>query len=251
MPLRRQLMQLKLTATKINLFLLIILAALVFLSGCARTVTDKTIGGTTVSVKELEFTFTFRETPGGSNTTYYLIIATQNILQVINPAHTEPYFFAPGQEGEITESRVRTAYNLNSHEDLQKIYDDYFSTWDSYIKYTSTDQFNYYNNPGDPKNTPRPYVTSANYATYPYNTLSYGNLAAAGSKEIKFRIAVPYNGFYIDFLAVGNDHQLQDSLGAKQIIFSTNLNLSEPASNYTPTDGGLDLINFAVKGYEY
>ncbi len=245
-------MQLKLPDIKALALLLLITHSLLLFSGCARTVTEKTIGGNTVTVKELELTFTFNGTPGGAGKTYYLIIASQNIMNVINPSRLDPYFFAPGEEGEISEATVRSAYNLTVDQDLQKIYDDYFSTWTSYIKYTGTDQFLYYNDPHDPDGPPVPYLTSANYTAYPYNLLSYGNLAAVGSNQIKFRIAVPYDSFYIDFLAVDSTRRVRDSLDSKrQIVFSNNLNLTEPASSYAPSDGGLDIISFTIKGYEY
>ena len=106
--------------TQFNVKKLLIALTLIFITGCASTVTVKETAGSQVLL-----TITFEGTPNFINYNYYIVYSDTDFS--INTNLTQNYFFIPGEPyGEISLS------NLNSS--LNNAYDSYFDTWTGAIK---------------------------------------------------------------------------------------------------------------------
>lgn len=225
----------------------VLLGILIFISGCANYVTDKTItdaaGNKIIPVvKEYEFTITFRSAPAqNANYDYYLVISTEN-FRAITAAHTpEAYFFTPGEQ--YDNLRMITAYyNGDTNKNLQNVYNDYFSSWERFVRYNSTDVFNVFTGP---------FITSANHNTYQPTNLPFGNLG--NSNQIKLRITVPYDDLWFNFLTVDESNVLRDAIDTNiNFTYANGKVLQETADNVDPAiNGGLDITAYTLRSYEY
>lgn len=231
--------------SRLKLTLLIFLVAL--LTGCAKYVTEKTItdaSGNTIipTVKEFEFTITFRGAPAqNGNYDYYLLVSTEN-FRVITPARTpEAYFFTPGEPYDKLRM-INAYYSGDLNKDLQNIYTDYFASWERFVRYNSTDVFGVVSGP---------FLVSANHNTFTPTNLGFGNLGTI--YQIKLRIAIPYDDIWFNFLAVDENNVLRDALDANiNFTYANGKLLEETADNTDPgINSGLDIISYTVRSYEY
>ncbi|MDR2429164.1 MAG: hypothetical protein LBD62_05090 [Candidatus Margulisbacteria bacterium] len=130
---------------------------LIWLVGCGRIVTDKTItdsSGNVVDIREVEFTFTFAGTPAtDSGYKYYLIITTQNInggdgLRLLEATDGALTYFASPDDTNISSqnlSALTQYYNYSVGADYNEVlglvYEQYFTKWAQYFVYNNTGQF--------------------------------------------------------------------------------------------------------------
>jgi len=222
---------------------IILLSLIIFLSGCAKYITDKTVTDATgqeVTATEdrIEVTFTFDGPPAiSSDQKYYLIFSPTDNIQTITPTHLpEAYLFIPGDSPD--EQRMRDALlGGDDEKDLQDVYDDYFSTWERIYKYDISKQINEYLGF---------FTSTANH--YTPTQLSYGS--SGGTYEIKFYIIKPYDTFYLTFLAVGEDDVLEDHID--QVIgldFEDGTVYEDTDNDDAGVEDGLDLRSYKVRMY--
>ena len=141
-----------------HIVLIFTLFLLIFITGCARVVTDKSLGGVTLA--EARFTFTFDNShplAQNANQYYYLIISTANLTLPANNIHPYPvgtpgkHFATPENAylalSEAEGQGIRNDYYvLNSSPaniNLDTIYDGYFNKWTAYYSYNGWQQLLY------------------------------------------------------------------------------------------------------------
>lgn len=227
--------------------ILVLFLSLLLLNGCAKYVTDKTItdsSGNTIipTVKEFEFTVTFRGNPAqNGNYDYYFIVSSEN-FRVISPARTpEAYFFAPGEAYDNLRL-INAYYSGDLTKDLQNVYDDYFLTWERYVRYNSTDVFGVVSGP---------FLASANHTAFEPVNLGFGNLGSG--TQIKFHISLPYDDIWFNILAVDENNVLRDSLDSNINFTYENGKVLEETHDASDSgiNSGLDIISYTVRSYEY
>ena len=196
-----------------NKFIFLALSVL-FLSGCARIVTDKSLtdsSGRRVTVTEARFAFTFAAPPAQNIAqNYYLIISTENLTLAPNRVHPYTagamgkYFVAPENTYLVSANQnlLDDYYGVGSAPDinLDEIYAAYFNYWTSYYRYNTV---------GLPLLYQAPFVS----ANAPVPTIINRPVSVQGN-TLFWTINLPqnYRDFYFALVAVQNTIEYTDSV---------------------------------------
>jgi len=212
----------------IGIFFVVIL----FMAGCARTVTVRPDVGNQMSIE-----ISFRSDVDTAANRYYMVFGGTS------PSFTDKgsYFFAPGEEYD------REKLDVSS--EAAYYYDNFFSTWDDFI--TLRDNTFYITN--------GPFSSASEHSSYSPALLSYRSIPSAGSESAKkvelifdlskFPPPLPTE-IYFNFLSVGPDSRMADLLGATDNKISVNIGSSVHNISELPDmsiDGSLDIISWKAE----
>jgi hypothetical protein len=237
-----------------------LLFLLIWLAGCGRIVTDKTLtdsSGQAVDVREVEFVFTFAGTPAENNSyKYYLIIATQNIsdngLRLLEAVDGSLTYFASPDDTNISSqnfSALTQYHNFDPateyNEVIDEVYKQFFAKWAQYFVYDSAGQFlwrygngNGFTPPGQGRLTPQqaqPVSRSGNQLRWNIPLATLGN-------DFYFGLLTVYD-------AANSPRRLMDGLGLNLIGLNSASRVDEndAVPDRAGIPSGLDIISYTVQ----
>jgi hypothetical protein len=206
--------------------ILVFLVLLIIVAGCSNTVTQLLPFG-----DELLVRVTFRENIDYVNNRYFMVISTPEAPSIpLGPPDSLDEFLEPGAQPQIG--------------DLQDYYDNYFSTWHSYI---ILDASGFSLGKG-------PFIVN----TQP--TKETFQFAAGDTSEIQFNISLARifgnnlpERFYFDIVSVdypsGGAKYLKDKISPPDhyIVINQGAVVSQSDEENTSISGSLDILDWEVK----
>jgi len=130
------------------LALTLVLCSLVFLGGCAQTVTFKPQKGS-----EVEFTITFKANMAFGTYNYYILFLTGNLVQFYDV--NTLYFFGPGDK-DINAAGLLNSFPIpqNANGGVDYFFANFFSNWTDYIVFNADNDPHIINGPFNAFGTP-------------------------------------------------------------------------------------------------